>query len=212
MSIKQAYITILEQEQLDEGAIKNAIVGLAIAGGAIGMHHALKTPINDSRTTSGIVQTIEQPQERYMDKHQTIEHIKKKFKVNHEIASQSVDSAFRHAAPNGKFPQAHHLLALAGVESSFRPHVKSALKRDRAIGITQIRPKTSGLHPNDLKTVDDQFKHASAILQKMHRTMKNVPDTLTAYNNGVTATLRGGNINRNYAPKILDALNDFKVQ
>jgi hypothetical protein len=29
MSITQAYITILEQEQLDEGAIKNAIVGLS---------------------------------------------------------------------------------------------------------------------------------------------------------------------------------------
>jgi Transglycosylase SLT domain len=212
MSITKAYITILEQEQLDEGAIKNAIVGLAIAGGALGIHQAMKAPVEAPSEVVGAIHHVEKEEPKFMDKQTSIEHIKKKFKVSHDVAEQAVHAAFKHAAPNGQFPQAHHMLALAGVESSFRPNVKSSLKRDKAIGLTQVRPKTSGLKPKALATIDDQFKHSSAILQKMHKTMKNPHDTLTAYNNGVTATLRGGNINRNYAPKVMKELEEFKVR
>lgn len=211
MSITQAYIAILEQEQLDEGAIKNAIIGLAIAGGAFGIHQATKAPTEAPIVSVGAIHHAEE-EPKFMDRQASVEHIKKKFKVPHDVATDAVNAAFKHAAPNGMFPTPHHMLALAAVESGFRPNVKSALKRDPARGMTQIRAKTSGLKPKDLATIDDQFKHSSAILQKMHKSMKNPHDTLTAYNNGVTATLRGGNINRAYAPKVMKELEEFKVR
>jgi hypothetical protein len=211
MSLTQAYLDILKEEQpLEEGLIKNALIGTAIAAGALSLYNSNKPTEPTQKSVSG---KITKAEPSAMGKSQQVDHIINHYKVRPELANEIVDAAHRHENKVGDFPKAHHLLGLAAVESSFVPSAKSKLRKQPAFGLTQIRPKMHGLTYNDLGSVDSQMEHASAILQKMHHRMKTPEDTLTSYNNGVTATLRGGNgVNYKYAPKVLAAAESFRIK
>jgi Transglycosylase SLT domain len=204
MTIHQDYLKILESEQIDEGFLKNAAMAATLAGAGLMANHIshdkpVENPIHhmDVQRAGGVI-----------SKDSMASSISSRYKIDRSTANEIVDAAHRHAAPNGAFPQAHHLLALAGVESSMHPFAKSKLRHDPAIGLTQIRPKATGIHKTELASIDGQMKHTSQILQKLHSKFGNPSDAFASYNVGVTAHLQG-RTNHNYAPKIFAELKHY---
>lgn len=92
------------------------------------------------------------------------------------------------------FPTKKDMVVLIGIESSFRPHIKSKLKRDKAEGLTQIRPgvwKHIIKDRKELRSVDGQIKYAVMILKKYHQLIGTKQGALLAYNNGLTNYRKG---------------------
>jgi soluble lytic murein transglycosylase-like protein len=209
MNIEQTYRKILQEESLDEGIVKNAVGAVLIAGAALGAHKMLQPPTdNPMRVVSGAVTKFEkQP----MTQDESASHIANKWNVNPNTAKQIAVSAFRHGSADGSFPTPHHVLGLIATESSFNPAAKSKLKADAAIGLTQIRPKTSGVDKKELSTIDGQIKHSVAILKDFHhRSNGDIEMALNSYNNGFRAVYndRPG-INKAYAQKVISASDKF---
>ena len=194
-------------KKLDEGFVKNAIGAALVAGAALGIHSGLQQHV-DPITPQ--LQIVKKP--TTMNADEATNHIVKTYHVNPDLAKTITTAAFKHGDANG-FPTPHHLLGLMAAESSFNPNEVSRLKKDPAIGITQIRPKTSGIHPNELKTVDDQVRHASHILKDFHkRANGDVNMALSSYNNGFRAVYNNRpTVNKRYAPKVLKATEQFHL-
>lgn len=139
---------------------------------------------------------------RSMTRHQMIDDIASRYKIRKDLARQIVDLV--HEYQYDDFPRAHDLIALIGIESSFRPHAVSKLKKDPAVGLTQIRPKIWRhlVKERELKTVDGQIKYAAKILNHYYNVLQNKHDALVAYNIGITARMRGDD-NPRYLAKYL---------
>lgn len=204
MDITQAYLQILSEDQVEEGLIKNAIGAALIAGAAIGAHKAMQEQPRPQKVVAG---TIKKFDPIPMSREEATEKLVTHWNVNPNTAHQITTAAWKYGDTKEVTP--HLLLGLMATESSFKPASRSKLKRDAAIGLTQVRPKMHGLKPADLATIDDQVKHGANLLKKFHKRMGSIEDGLTAYNNGVTATLRGNDVNLKYAPKVLDAVQKF---
>lgn len=185
-TIQEAYLDIVTQE-LEEGKLKN----MAIAVGAAGAIAAgtMYSHINQrDKVSPGIIQAIQKPAR------QDPEYLKKtildKFKkVDPDKVDEIVNAAIKHSHP--VFPQAHHLLALAGIESSFNEKAVSQLKHDPAVGLLQTRPKVWNIHPKELSTIDGQIKHGAHILQTYHTKTGDIDKAIQAYNVGITNFNRG---------------------
>lgn len=111
-----------------------------------------------------------------------------KYNVDQETVHQAVIYALKYERPT--FPRAEHMIALIGIESSWRPDVRSTLKSDPAVGLTQIRPGVWKDKIGDAKKLDHieyQIKYSAEILDEYHARIKHAQGTLLAYNVGLTA-------------------------
>lgn len=187
--IKSAYASILaeEQEAVNENILKHAAIAASIAGAiATGVSHISNG--YDNPTNREVSGKIEKINPNHPDN--LFNSIKSKFtKVDDDTAHEIVKSAIKHGKPD--FPQAHHLVAIAGVESAMRPDVSSKLKNDPATGLMQIRPKVWGIDKKEFSTIDGQIKHGAAILTKYHKTLGDPDKAIMAYNIGITNFKKG---------------------
>ena len=113
------------------------------------------------------------------------------YKVDESLAQEIVE--LTHKYGNDTFPQAKDLLAIIGIESSFCPHVKSKLKRDKAVGLTQIRPNVWKhlIKPGELTSIENQIKYSKIILTRYYEVLGDTQAAVNAYNVGITAHKRG---------------------
>jgi hypothetical protein len=208
MNISQTYLNIIS-EDLEEGIIKQAIGATLIAGTSLlaykAMHNAPSTPETPSRVSAGIVKKIGLTP---MSQEEATKKIVEHWKVHPNTAHQITTAAWKYG--NTPHVTPHVLLGLMATESSFDPSQTSKLKSDAAVGLMQVRPKMHGLKPKDLSSIDSQVKHGADLLKRFHNRMGNLSSGLTAYNNGVTATLMNKpSLNKTYAPKVLSNAEKF---
>jgi soluble lytic murein transglycosylase-like protein len=102
------------------------------------------------------------------------------------------------------FPRTEDIIAIVGIESSFRPTVKSSLKTDPAVGLMQVRPGVWKVSHKELSTIDGQIKHGANILAQYYDKIGKVEGAVMAYNVGITA-YRKGKTNKKY-------LNKYKTE
>lgn len=189
MEISEAYKQILESEQemLEEGIIKNAIVGAAIAGaGLVALHSGKEQPVREV-SVSGKVGNVNPERDMLVSK------VLSKYKIGETKAHQIVGAAMKHADP--VFPKAHDILAVIGKESTFN---EKAVSNVGAKGLMQVRPKIWNLGHGELDTIDNQVKHGVAILKAYHKKFSSVDSTLHAYNIGETNFRHKKNLNPKY--------------
>jgi hypothetical protein len=190
-SIQEAYIAIVAQE-LEEGKLKDAALAIGaaatIAGGAMMANHE---PAPTHKVVTGKIDDLRASfaKTAKFDPDFLASSIMDKYKVGEDKAYEFVNAAIKHSDP--VFPQAHHLLTIAGIESSFNEKAKSQLKHDPAIGATQIRPKVWNIHPSELSTLDGQFKHTAHILKTYHTKTGSIDAAIKSYNVGITNFNRG---------------------
>ena len=180
-SAAQAYLQILqEQTDLEEGKLKQAAIALgtagAIAAGALYSH--IKST---EKPSPELIQAIQKPVNH------DPEHLKnvvlQKFKKVHpEKLDMIVNAAIKHADP--VFPQAHHLLALAGIESSFNEKEVSKLKKDPAVGLMQVRPGVWNIGKKELMSIEGAMRRGAHILKTYHKQFKDPDRAVAAYNIG----------------------------
>lgn len=187
-SIQEAYVAIVAQE-LEEGKLKDAALAIGAAT-AIAGASMMSLPTNKQEGSGKIddVRTSLSKPAKHDPTH-LASTILDKFKIDSDKAHEIVKSAIKHSDP--VFPQPQHLLAIAGIESSFNQNAVSKLKHDPAIGLTQIRPKVWNIHPNELSTIDGQFKHTAHILKTYHQKTGSIEDAIKSYNVGITNFRRG---------------------
>ena len=106
---------------------------------------------------------------------------------------------------NPDFPTAEDILAVIRIESEFNAQAKSKLKKDPAIGLMQVRPKTNGLKRSDLQTREQQIKHGTAVLSKYYSILKDKQAALEAYNVGLR-NYRNGHRAPRYINKFKNAI------
>jgi soluble lytic murein transglycosylase-like protein len=126
--------------------------------------------------------------------------IMKKYKLDINQASEYVALAKKYEKDT--WPKAKDILAVIGVESSFRSNVKSNLKNDPAVGLMQVRPGVWGLKLSDLDTPEEQIKHGALILNSYYNKLGNEQDALHAYNVGITNFKRQTKLNPKYQVKV----------
>lgn len=197
-SAAQAYLQILsEQTELEESKLKHAAIALGAAGAiAAG---ALYSHIKSSEKPSPeLIQAVQKPAKQDPEYLKNV--VLQKFKIAPEKADQVVSAALKYAHP--LFPQAHHLLALAGIESAFNEQATSKLKRDPARGALQIRPMVWNIHPKELSTFEGSFKHGAHILKTYHEKLGDADAAVQAYNIGIANLNKGKK--RDAAARYLD--------
>lgn len=201
MKIEEAYLQIVEKE-LEENILRNTLAAAAVAGTLATGYHIMKNdPVATvyskqiTQSISGTVKPQEEPadaeEERVKDfpRDHLLKTVTDKFNINPKKAEKIVDAALRHQKP--EFPRAHHILAIAGIESSFNERAKSKLKYDPAVGLMQIRPKIWKINKKDLSTIDGQIKHGAQILHSYFQKTGDEESAIKAYNIGLTNFNRG---------------------
>lgn len=183
-TIKEAYQQILAQE-LEEGKLRNA----AIAIGAAGAMAAGGLYMQQKSLSPDVIQAVKKPAKTQDPEYLKSTILSKFTKVDPDKVNEIVSAAIKHSHP--VFPQAHHLLALAGIESSFNDLAVSKLKNDPARGLTQIRPMIWNIHPKELSTIDGQIKHGAHILKTYHEKLGDPDNAIRAYNVGITNLNKG---------------------
>ena len=187
--IQEAYKQIITQE-LEEGKVKNAMIAIGAAGAIAGaaLIGTGSTDSSGSREVSGLVQDAKKKAINY-DPDKLHEIVTSKFKVDDEKARHIVNTAIKYSHPT--FPQAHHILAIAGIESSFNENAVSKLKHDPAVGLMQIRPKVWNIDKKELSTIEGQIRHGAGILHHYFKKTGSPDAAVKAYNIGLTNFNRG---------------------
>lgn len=189
-------------DQLDEVSFKQAVAGGAFALGAMLGHHLNTTPDREPIQPPPIVQqsTHQEVSRADLDIAALTNTILKKYdKVSPELATQVATLAKKYEKDS--FPRAEDILAISGIESSFRPHAVSQLKTDPAVGLMQVRPGVWGLNASKLKgNMELQVKTGAEILNKYYRLLGNAEDAVHAYNVGL-GNFRRGKHNIKYVHK-----------
>jgi hypothetical protein len=112
--------------------------------------------------------------------------ILKRHKVEQPLAEQIV--ALAHKYERNDFPRAIDILAVVGIESEFRPHVKSQLATDPAVGLMQVRLGIWKINPKEMADIENHIKYGSRILADYYDQLKgNKKAAIIAYNAGITA-------------------------
>lgn len=188
------------QEELNEVDLKKAL-----AGGAFALSTLLApTPTHDNQN---IPPTTVQRAD--MDASVLASSILKKYNVSPKLALTVAKLAKKYEKQT--FPKAEDILAIAGIESSFRPNAVSKLKKDPAVGLMQVRPGVWDLNPSKLiNSVEMQIKTGSDILHKYYKLLGNAEDAVHAYNVGL-GNFRKGKHNPRYVPKYKNELNLYKT-
>lgn len=209
-SIQEAYLHIVSQDQLDEGIIRNAIASAAIAGAAISGYNALKSD-DVAQTQRSVVGKLEQSAKKDFNipHDRLVSTITSKFKIDSDKANHIAQIAAKYSHP--KFPQAHHILAIAGIESSFNENAKSKLKRDPAVGLMQMRPKVWGVDKSELSTIEGQIKHGAHILHQYYKKTGSIEGAVKAYNIGISNYNRGKQLDaaHRYVSKFNDEVKRY---
>lgn len=183
-----------EKEQLDEINLKQALAGAAIGATAMlpisTQHRAPPQPqaATQSASKSDYLSTARR----------ALDSAASKYSVDPALFDRIVKAAHKHA--HADFPKAEDIIAIAAVESGFRPSVKSNLKRDPALGLMQIRPGVWNIPPHKLMSVEDNIMYGSKILRKYYERLKDKDAAVQAYNVGITA-YRKGKKNERYLQK-----------
>ena len=176
-------------EQLDEVNFKQALAGGALALGTLMSPHLAQN--EPTQPTSA--------QRAEMDRAMLATKIMKKYSVAPKLAQTVATLAKKYE--KSSFPKAEDILAIAGIESSFRPHVVSNLKSDPAMGLMQVRPGVWDLSPSRLSNdLEYQIKSGADILHKYYKLLGNADDAVHAYNVGL-GNFRRGKHNIKYVHK-----------
>jgi hypothetical protein len=113
------------------------------------------------------------------------------YKIPPTLAHQIVDYAYKHRRTT--FPQTRDIIAIVGIESSFKPRAKSSLTTDPAIGLMQIRSNVWRIPLHDLYNIEKNVFHGADILEQYYRELGNRRENaVQAYNIGITAFREGG--------------------
>lgn len=195
-----------DMQEIEEGMLQRAAAAAALVLGTLSPG-SVKLPQPAPPAVTQAIQQLEKqtgasPSELAGD---VVQIISARYKVDPDLVQQIVTAAKKYEKPD--FPRAHHLLGLIGVESSFNPNAVSKLKRDPAVGLTQIRPGVWDIPKKQLATIDGQVKHAAEILsQYYHRLDQDADAALHAYNVGITNHRRSAKdpskANPRYVPKV----------
>lgn len=205
---------ILVEQQLNEINWKRALAtGALAAAGGIGLGSFMNNSSDETqRPTSSEAQSKAQSAQAEADKqsmaklraHNNVDPLLQtvlaKYKrVEPKLASDIVKFAHKYADP--VFPTAKDILAIVGIESSFRPHAVSALKRDPAVGLMQVRPGVWGLDRADLDSAEKQVQQGSSILKQYFKKFGNIDAAVHAYNVGETNFRKKKGLNPKYVDK-----------
>lgn len=190
-------------EQLDELDLKKALATGALAAAAVG------APYLASKYASSPVEPIAAATKQAVKPAATVQELASaitgKYKVDPKLAMHVAQLAKKHEKP--VFPRAEDILALIGIESSFNPHAVSGLRRDPALGLTQVRPRVWGMKPTELRgNLDKQVAMAAHILDLYNQKLNSPESALHAYNMGITA-FRQGKTNPRYVQKFKNERN-----
>lgn len=194
-------VSNLSEEQLNEITAKQIIAAGAIALAAFGINKRMQDKADyeheriaaqsQKQTAPKVDQTrLKEFKRLEKELNNMAKVIANKYQKDPEEAKAFAALAKKYEKPD--FPKAKDLLALMGTESSFNPNAVSALKKDPAVGILQIRPLMWGLDPSALrKSVDLQVSTAADILQKYHAKLGDKDSAIKAYNIGITNFKKG---------------------
>ncbi|TFH07493.1 MAG: hypothetical protein E4H14_08400 [Candidatus Thorarchaeota archaeon] len=92
------------------------------------------------------------------------------------------------------------IIAIIGIESSFRPNICSQLRPDPACGLMQIRGGIWRISAWELHDVERNIGHGTRILTHYYQILGRKDGAIQAYNIGITAYL-GGQSNDVYLEK-----------
>ncbi len=196
----------LTEQQLEELNLKKAAAGgilaLATANTMLPSFKApQELPKEPPRASASVKQISPEVKNLTQD-------VLKKYKIDPAVAANIVELAKKHE--HAVFPKAKDLLAIIGIESSFNSKAVSQLKKDPAIGLTQIRPGVWGLNASELsKDIEQQISKSSEILAKYNTRLKDPMKAVHAYNIGITALLQGRE-NQKYVDKFEKELALYK--
>lgn len=115
-----------------------------------------------------------------------------KYKIDAKLAKNVVKLA--HKYESRVFPRAKDIVAIIGIESAFRPTATSALKKDPAFGLMQVRPKawSHKFKPDQLNDIDGQIKAGADILAHYYQVLDgDKQGTIGAYNVGLRNYVQG---------------------
>jgi hypothetical protein len=208
---------IIESEQLDEIKLKHFMAGAALgaamgaSGGAVVQHSHDKAQIVAAQSKEAAIKksakTESEKKQIEIDKLTDI--VLDKYKIDPKKAEEIVKLTKKYESPS--FPTAADLLAVIGIESSFNPAAKSNLKHDKAIGLTQVRPKIWGIHASDLKgNMDKQIELSADILEKYYQKLGSKDKAIHAYNVGLTNVRHKKGLNPDYVRKWKQELKRYE--
>lgn len=222
------------EEQLTEITAKQVIAAGAIALAALGVHQRsvdkadyaanqakiTQTQDSSSKITQAAAKLIQQ------DKASKVSKTSKEHKLQVEINKLAQVIAAKYKNIDAKeakaivaiakkyekpvFPKAKDILAIIGIESSYNVNAVSKLKKDPAIGLMQVRPKTWGITAAHLNgNIDAQIAFGSSVLEKYHDKLGNKEDAIKAYNIGLTNFKKGKQVDAQdrYISKYQQELN-----
>lgn len=197
---------LFNEEQLDEIKLKHAIAAGAIAVSAALPNHIDKSQDREQVKTHQIRKA--DVQKVLTSVEDLVSVVTDEYKISKQEAEKIVKLVKKYEKPS--FPQAHDLLAVIGIESSFNPHAKSGLKVDPALGLTQIRPKMWGIKPAVLKgNIEVQIKKAVDILTHNYERLGSKDKAIHAYNVGITNVIQGKGSNLSYVAKWKNELKKY---
>jgi soluble lytic murein transglycosylase-like protein len=192
------------EQQLDEITLKQAVAAGMIGLSAMSPKHSADAPPPARVATSQAMMPAAIHQ-KDTDALLTAT-IVSRYNVAPNLAKQIVQVADKYQ--HDVFPTKEDILAVIGVESSFRPHARSGLRRDPALGLMQVRPRVWKVPPKKLLDVEQNIKHGSAILRKYYDRLQDKDAAFQAYNVGITA-FRRGEVNQQYVSKVNAELERF---
>jgi|SRR5271157_5726064 len=196
---------VLNEQQILEIQLKHALAA-GVAGAA--MMSPLKSKneptIPPPAPKPQVAHIIPEPKPQIDPKKQKMAQvITQKYDIDDEFAQEVVELAHKYEKP--VFPKAKDILAIAGVESSFDPDAESGLRRDKAVGLMQVRPHVWNMSPEELKDVEGSIRTGSDILQLYYKKLRNRDAAVAAYNVGMSE-FRSGNTAEGYVSKYLHEL------
>jgi soluble lytic murein transglycosylase-like protein len=212
---------ILQEDQLDEIKLRHvlagAALGAAIGAGGVTKLHADQKDTEKTRTVQvakdeakkELTKKLTPAQEEQLRVKELTDSVLSKYKHNISAAEAEkvVKLAIKHETSNFT---AEDILAQIGVESSFKKTAVSKLKKDPAVGYTQIRPKIWGMKANELSgSVEKQIKKTYEILDHYYQKLGNKEDAWHAYNVGITNFKRKKGLNPEYTKKIKRELTRY---
>lgn len=183
------------------------VVGASLVGAPV-QTHVEPTRAAQPQPAPKLTHILPAPKQQIDPRHQKmIDRIVDKYNVDDQFAKQVVALAHKYEKPT--FPRAKDILAVVGIESSFDPDSVSGLRKDPAVGLTQIRPGVWNINRAELQgSVEKQIAYGADILQLYFSKLKNKDSAIRAYNIGLSA-YRHGNRADGYANKYHNEIKQY---
>lgn len=162
-----------------------------ISGIVLSPYSADPSKHNKIKSENRVVQSVPPKQLSKVQKHY-LDTITNEYKVPKDMVREVLIHTDKYS--HKVFPKREDILAVIGIESSWNPRAVSPLKKDPAVGLTQIRPNVWRKFINDasdLVDIENQIKYAAKILHYNYRLTKSPDDAIIAYNVGYGAWLEG---------------------